>query len=115
MRDRFSIPERATMTEWVHACACEDIDDEDLIRWDHAGRTYAIYRAVDGFYCTDGMCTHEAEHLEGGLLTGHTIECPLHQGRFDIRSGTVISPPPRTGLNTYAVKTENGQVFVKIS
>ena len=115
MRARFSIPERATMTDWVHACACEDIDDEDLIRWDHAGRTYAIYRAVDGFYCTDGMCTHEAEHLEGGLLTGHTIECPLHQGRFDIRSGTVISPPPRTGLNTYAVKTENGQVFVKIS
>ena len=115
MRARFSIPERATMTDWVHACACEDIDDEDLIRWDHAGRTYAIYRAVDGFYCTDGMCTHEAEHLEGGLLTGHTIECPLHQGQFDIRSGTVISPPPRTGLNTYAVKTENGQVFVKIS
>lgn len=115
MRARFSIPERAAMTEWVHACACEDIDDEDLIRWDHAGRTYAIYRAVDGFYCTDGMCTHEAEHLEGGLLTGHTIECPLHQGRFDIRSGKVISPPPRAGLNTYAVKTENGQVFVKIS
>ena len=115
MRARISIPERATMTDWVHACACEDIDDEDLIRWDHAGRTYAIYRAVDGFYCTDGMCTHEAEHLEGGLLTGHTIECPLHQGRFDIRSGKVISPPPRTGLNTYAVKTENGQVFVKIS
>ena len=102
------------MADWVHVCACEDIDDEDLIRWDHGGRTYAIYRAADGFYCTDGMCTHEAEHLEGGLLTGHTIECPLHQGRFDIRSGKVISPPPRTGLNTYPAKAEDGQVYVKI-
>ena len=75
------------MADWVRACACDDIEDEDLIRWDHAGRTYAIYKAEDGFYCTDGMCTHEEEHFEEGLLTGHVIECPLHQGRFDIQDG----------------------------
>ena len=43
------------------ACACDDIDAEDLIRWDHEDRTYAIYKAEDGFHCTDGMCTHEDE------------------------------------------------------
>ena len=102
------------MADWVRACACDDIEDEDLIRWDHAGRTYAIYKAEDGIYCTDGMCTHEEEHLEEGLLTGHVIECPLHQGRFDIRTGEVISPPPFDDLNTYPVKTEGGQVFVKV-
>ena len=102
------------MADWVRACACDDIEDEDLIRWDHAGRTYAIYKAEDGFYCTDGMCTHEEEHLEEGLLTGHVIECPLHQGRFDIRTGEVISPPPFDDLNTYPVKTEFGEVYVKV-
>ncbi|MDE0391138.1 MAG: Rieske 2Fe-2S domain-containing protein [Rhodospirillales bacterium] len=102
------------MAHWVRACASEDIEDEDLIRWDYEGRTYAIYRAKDGFYCTDGMCTHEEEHLEEGLLIGHVIECPLHQGRFDIRTGEVISPPPFGDLNTYPVKTENGEVYVKI-
>ena len=102
------------MTGWIHACACDEIDEEDLIRWDHEGRSYAIYRAEDGFYCTDGMCTHEATHLEDGLLTGHVIECPLHQGRFDIRSGKVVSPPPWRELNTYPVRTENGQVYVKV-
>ncbi len=102
------------MAGWVRACACDDIEDEDLIRWDHAGRTYAIYKAEDGIYCTDGMCTHEEEHLEEGLLTGHVIECPLHQGRFDIRTGEVVSPPPFVDLNTYPVKTEDGQVFVKV-
>ena len=60
------------------------------------------------------MCTHEEEHLEEGLLTGHVIECPLHQGRFDIRTGEVISPPPFVDLNTYPVKTEGGQVYVKV-
>ena len=102
------------MAEWVHACACDEIDEEDLIRWDHEGRSYAIYRAEDGFYCTDGMCTHEATHLEDGLLIGHVIECPLHQGRFDIRSGKVVSPPPWRELNTYPVRTENGKVYVKV-
>ena len=102
------------MADWVRACACDDIEDEDLIRWDHAGRTYAIYKAEDGFYCTDGMCTHEEEHLEEGLLTGHVIECPLHQGRFDIRTGEVISPPPFDDLNTYPVKAEDGQVYVNV-
>ena len=102
------------MTDWVRACACDDIDDEDVIRWDHGGRVYAIYKAEDGFYCTDGVCTHAAQPLDAGLLTGHVIECPLHQGRFDIRSGKVVSPPPRVGLNTYPVKTEDGQVYVKV-
>ena len=102
------------MADWVRACACNDIEDEDLIRWDHKGRTYAIYKAEDGFYCTDGMCTHEEEHLEEGLLIGHVVECPLHQGRFDIRTGEVISPPPFDDLNIYPVKTENGEVYVKV-
>ena len=102
------------MADWVRACASDEIDEEDLIRWDREGETYAIYRAEDGFYCTDGLCTHADEHLEAGLLTGHVIECPLHQGRFDIRSGKVISPPPYKELNTYPVKIEDGQVYVKV-
>ena len=102
------------MGDWVRACACDDIVEEDLIRWDHEGRTYAIYRAFDGFYCTQGYCTHEDEHLDAGLLTGHVIECPLHQGRFDIRTGEVLSPPPCVDLVTFPVRTENGEVYVKV-
>ena len=102
------------MAEWVRACWCSDIEEEDLIRWDHAGRTYAIYNTEGGFFCTDGMCTHEAEHLEAGLVTGNVIECPLHQGRFDIRTGAVLSPPPCVDPKTYPVKTEGGQIYVKL-
>ena len=45
---------------WIDASAAEDIEPEDLIRFDHAGRTYAIYHSPDGeFFCTDGLRTHE--------------------------------------------------------
>ena len=102
------------MADWIHACACDEINEEDVIGWDYDGRTFAIYNTADGFYCTDGMCTHESTHLEMGLVMGHVIECPLHQGRFDIKTGKALTPPVCIDLNTYPVKTENGKIYVKI-
>ena len=32
------------MAAWIEACGAEDIDEEDVIRFDHDGRTFAIYR-----------------------------------------------------------------------
>lgn len=102
------------MTNWVYACNCSDIDEEDLIGWDYNGQTFAIYHIRSGFFCTDGLCTHEEQLLETGLVIGETIECPLHQGRFNIVSGKVISPPPCVDLNTYPTKVENGKVYVQV-
>ena len=62
------------MTQWIDACATDDIDEEDLIRFDHGGATYAIYHGVDGkFYATAGMCTHEHVHLCDGLVMDFMI------------------------------------------
>ena len=102
------------MSDWILACACDDIDEEDLIRWDHNGHAYAIYNTDSGFYCTDGMCTHEEEHLEMGLVTGDIIECPLHQGRFNIVTGKALSAPVCVDLKTYPTKVEDGQVYVQV-
>ena len=38
---------------WVRVCATEDIDEEDLVRWDHDGRSFAIYNTEAGFFATD--------------------------------------------------------------
>ena len=55
------------MSNWVEACSADDIDEEDVIRFDHGGRTFAIYRSPDDeFFATDGLCTHEQVHLPTG-------------------------------------------------
>jgi nitrite reductase/ring-hydroxylating ferredoxin subunit len=36
------------MPQWIRACATTDVESEDLIRFDHAGATYAIFHAPDG-------------------------------------------------------------------
>ena len=67
--------------EWVVACQTGDIDEEDVVRFDHGAATFAVYRVDGRFYASDGWCTHEKAHLADGFVLGNAIECPRHQGR----------------------------------
>ena len=98
---------------WIKACRTDDIEPEDVLRFDHGGRTFAIYRTAEGgFYATDGLCTHGKVHLAGGLVMEHIIECPKHNGRFDYTTGQAKGAPVCVNLQTHAVKVEAGEVFI---
>ena len=100
---------------WIDACSTGDIDAEEVIRFDHAGRTFAIYRNhQDEYFCTDGLCTHEDIHLSGGLVVENTIECPKHSSIFDFTSGEVETPPACENLHTYRTRVEDGRVMIDI-
>ena len=100
---------------WTQACPTDAIDAEDLIRFDHDGQTYAIYHAPDGaFYATAGRCTHEEVHLCDGLVMGHLIECPKHNGQFDYRTGKAMRAPVCVNLQTFPVKVEGGLVYIQV-
>ena len=83
------------MTEqWIEAGGPEDIEPEDVMRFDHAGRSFALYRTEDDrYFATDGLCTHEKVHLADGLVMGTIIECPKHNGRFDFITGKAKGAP----------------------
>lgn len=103
------------MAQWVSACPADDIPNEDVIRFDHGGRTFAIYRSPDNeFFCTDGLCSHEKVHLCDGLVMGHTIECPKHNGQFDYRNGKALRMPACVNLSTYNTKVADGQIMIEI-
>ncbi|WP_213878743.1 MocE family 2Fe-2S type ferredoxin [Pseudomonas sp. dw_358] len=99
--------------QWVDVCAVDDIDEEDVLRFDHGQSTYAVYRSADDeFFATDGLCTHEKIHLADGLVMDHVIECPKHNGRFDYRSGKALGAPVCVNLKTYPVRVEAGRVYL---
>ncbi|MEQ8699724.1 MAG: MocE family 2Fe-2S type ferredoxin [Bauldia litoralis] len=104
-----------TTGAWVEACAKDDIETEDVIRFDHDGRTYAIYRSPDDeFFATDGICTHEHALLSDGLVLDEIIECPKHNGRFDYRTGQAKGAPVCVDLKTFPVKVEGDKVFIQL-
>lgn len=101
------------MTDWITACRLDDIEPEGVRRFDHQGRTFAIYRsASDEVFCTDGLCTHEEVHLADGLVVDYEIECPKHAGAFDYRSGRALRLPPCVNLRCYAAECVDGMVRI---
>ena len=100
---------------WVEACRVDDILPDDVRRFDYDGRTFAIYRLADGtIHASDGHCTHEAAHLAEGFVFDGIIECPMHNGRFDIRTGKARGAPVCIDLEVYPVRLENGKVLIDI-
>lgn len=103
------------MAQWVAACAVGEIDKEDVMKFDHAGKTYAVFRSPDDlYYATDGLCTHEQVHLADGLVMDNIIECPKHNGRFDYRTGAARGAPVCVNLKIYPVKVETGKVIIDV-
>jgi len=101
--------------QWTEACAADDIEEEDVIRFDHGERTFAIYRSPDNeYFATDGFCTHEQAHLADGLVMDEIIECPKHNGRFNDTTGESKGAPIGVDLKTHPVKVEDGKVYIQI-
>jgi 3-phenylpropionate/trans-cinnamate dioxygenase ferredoxin component len=104
-----------TAGNWIDACAVDDVDPEDVFPVELGGRPCAIIRSPTGeYYAIDGLCTHEHVQLADGLVMGHVIECPKHNGQFDYTTGQVLRNPVRENLRTYPVKVESGRVLVEL-
>jgi 3-phenylpropionate/trans-cinnamate dioxygenase ferredoxin subunit len=104
----------AKVDEWIEVCDAGDVDEEEVIRFDWGGRTFAIYRSPDGeYFATDGLCTHEKVHLADGLVMEDIIECPKHNGRFNYKTGEARGAPACINLRTYPVRVERGKVLLR--
>lgn len=101
-------------TNWIKAIALADVPDEDVIAVQAGDREIALYGVEGNVYATDNLCTHGNARLCDGFLTGHEIECPLHQGRFDVRSGQPTCAPATEALRSYPVKIEGGRVWLAL-
>jgi MocE subfamily Rieske [2Fe-2S] domain protein len=101
---------------WVDACAAGALGHADVLRFDHARKTFALYRDDAGLlYATDGICTHGNVHLSGGLVKGTIIECPKHNGRFNLVDGSPARTPICRGLATYPVQEREGRLRLNVT
>ena len=102
------------MSNWIDAMAAEDLPADDVVGIAAEGRDLALYTVGDEVFATDNLCTHGHARLCDGFLEGHEIECPLHQGRFDVRTGAPTCAPATDGIRCYPVKIEGGRVWLAL-
>jgi nitrite reductase/ring-hydroxylating ferredoxin subunit len=75
----------------------------------------ALYLVEGRPYATDDLCTHGDARLSEGFVMDHCIECPLHQGQFDIRTGAPLCEPVTEPIRVYPVRFADGEVEVDVS
>ena len=102
------------MSQWIDALAQAELPQDDVLGVDVAGRDIALYTVGDEVFATDNLCTHGHARLCDGFLEGHEIECPLHQGKFDVRDGRPTCAPVTEPLRSYPVKIEGARVFIQL-
>ncbi|UTA48326.1 fatty acid desaturase [Simiduia sp. 21SJ11W-1] len=86
---------------------------EDVMRVDVGGHTFAVYRTANGeLAATEGICTHGNAHLANGLVLGDEIECPKHNGRFNVHDGSARRAPACVALERYAIESRAEGLFL---
>jgi naphthalene 1,2-dioxygenase ferredoxin component len=98
---------------WSDALSADDLPVDDVKGIVVDGRELAIYTVGAAVYATDNLCTHGHARLCDGFLDGHEIECPLHQGKFDVRDGRPLCDPVEQAVRSYPVKVEGRRVYVQ--
>ena len=100
---------------WLEVGRASDLALDDVIGFDCGDRTYAVYRLADGtVHATDGLCTHGAFRLCEGHVADGVIECPKHNGRFEIATGRAISRPVKVDLAVHETRERDGRIELRI-
>jgi len=101
------------VAEFVKVARVGDIPPGERLWHDFEYETVVIFNVDGEFYCIADLCTHDDGPLEDGDLDGYSIECPRHGACFDIRTGAALSMPATVPVPTYAIKVENGDIYVE--
>jgi naphthalene 1,2-dioxygenase ferredoxin component len=99
---------------WIDVAARAAVPEMCAISVLAAGREIALYEVDGAIFATDNLCTHGAARLSDGFLEGSEIECPLHQGRFDVCTGKAICAPLTTDIRTYPVQIKDQRIWLQI-
>lgn len=104
------------MTEqWKPVARADEIAEGDTLRVEVGEKALCLYRLDGILYATQDLCTHGKASLADGLIVeGGLIECPLHEGTFDIRTGAPVGAPCKIGLTCFQVREEGQDVQVAV-
>lgn len=97
----------------INAGTTSEIKPGKMKRVDAPNGKRVLVCNVDGeFYAVDDMCTHEDASLYLGCIKGDQVQCSLHGGMFNVRTGAATVEPAEIALNTYPVRIVGERILV---
>jgi len=98
---------------WIPVANQEDLIEDDVIGVNVNGHPVALYYIDGEVFATDNVCTHGQALLSDGFVEDGEIECPLHQGKFCIKSGKAMCAPLTEDIKTYETSLDGEKILVR--
>jgi len=98
---------------WVDVAAVDLVPKGDVVAVIVSDKEVALYEVNGEIFATENLCSHGAGRMSDGFLLDNEIECPLHQGRFDVCTGKALCEPLTEDIRTYPVKIKEQRIFLK--
>ncbi len=74
----------------------------------------ALVANIEGnLFAITSTCTHRGGPLQEGEIEGTVVICPWHGGRFDLKTGKVVAPPPINAETSFEVRVQGSEVLLK--
>jgi nitrite reductase/ring-hydroxylating ferredoxin subunit len=96
----------------VTLCDASEVKPDQPARAEVEGMTYAVFLVDGQYYVTQDLCTHGPGSLSEGFVEGCEIECPFHQGKFDIKTGAPTAPPCTDPLQVWKAHVIDGKICI---
>lgn len=102
-----------TATDLTRLCATDELSEDEPLRVEVGDMAYAVFRVGDDYFVTADLCSHGPGSLsEGFVVNGCEVECPFHQGRFDLRSGAPTYPPCEVAIRVWDAILRDGDILI---
>lgn len=102
------------MTDWIDVAAAADVPDEDVLGVVAGDRRIALFRLEDEIFALRDLCSHGQALLSDGFVEDGCVECPLHQGLIDIRTGAARSAPITEAVRSFPTRVIGDRVEVAL-
>ena len=96
---------------WVRVASTEELETSLSVTVD--GKPIALFRTEEGVFALDDVCSHEYSLLSEGEVFQGEVYCQKHGSRFSLKTGAVTGLPATQPVRTYAVKTEDGGIWIE--
>lgn len=99
---------------WIHLANIADFDHREILGVVHGNQQIAIFRLGELIYATDNICSHQYARLSDGYIVDNCVECPLHQGLFEVSTGKAQGGIVKKDIRTFQTRLDGNQIFVLV-
>ena len=105
----------STESVLTRLCDVSDVSEDTPFRAEVDDFGYAVFQVAELYFVSADLCSHGPGYLSEGYAEGCEVECPFHQGRFDLRTGVPTAPPCEVPIKVWTPVVRDGGIYIDIA